>query len=112
MHVSITTNVLARVTAYLVHLHTAETQVVNNAATQPLIWPHTEDVVTAGVKMRLQTGQQTARQQIAITPVAVARLLLPADELLRPAHVQVLTGTQVAHQLRQTVRLHVSVVLG
>lgn len=97
---------------FLVHLHTTETQVVNNAAAQPLIRSHTEDVITAGVKVGLQTGQQTARQQVAVPPVAVSCLLLSANKLLCSAHIQVLTRTEVAHQLRQTICLHVGVILG
>lgn len=93
------------------HLDTAETQVVYNAAAQPLVGPHAEDVVTTCVQMWLQTSQQTAGQQVAITTVAVASFLLSANELLRPAHVQVLTCAEVAHQLRQTIRLQVSVIL-
>lgn len=85
--------------SYLVYLHTAETQVVNNAAAKPLIRSHTKDVITASVKVGLQTGQQTTGQQIAVAPVAVACLLLSTNKLLCPAHIQVLTRTEVAHQL-------------
>lgn len=99
MHISTGVHALVCVFFYLVHLHTTETQVVNNAAAQPLIRSHTEDVITAGVKVGLQTGQQTAGQQVAVAPVAVACLLLSTNKLLRSAHIQVLTCTEVAHQL-------------
>ena len=98
-------------TSYLVYLHTAEPQVVNNTAAQPLIRSHTKDVITASVEVGLQTSQQTAGQQIAVTPVTVACLLLSTNELLRPAHVQVLTCTEVAYKLWQTICLHVGVIL-
>lgn len=94
------------------HLHTAETQVVDDAAAQPLVGSHAEDIVAAGVEVGLQTGQQAAGKQIAVATVAVARFLLPANKLLRSAHIQVLARAEVAHQLRQTIRLHVGVVLG
>lgn len=94
------------------HLHAAQTQEVDDAAAQPLVGSHAEDVVAAGVEVRLQTGQQAAGKQVAVPPVAVACLLLSSDELLSPAHVQVLTCAEVSHQLRKMIRLHVSVVLG
>lgn len=93
------------------HLHTAQTQVVDDAAAQPLIRPDTEDVVAAGVQVRLQAGQQAAREQVAVAAVAVAWPLVAADELLGTAHVQVLAGTQVSHQLHDTLGLRVRVVL-
>lgn len=97
---------------YLLHFYTAETQVVDNAAAKPLIRSHTKDVITASVEVGLQTGQQTTGQQIAVAAMAVACLFLSTNKLLRSAHIQVLARTEVADQLRQTVCLHVSVILG
>lgn len=97
---------------YLVLLHAAQAQVVDDAASQPLVGTHAEDVVAAGVQVRLQPRQQAAGEQVPVAAVAVPRLLLPADELLGPAQVQVLARAQVPHQVRQAVGLHVGVVLG
>lgn len=96
---------------HLVHLHTAQTQVVDNAAAQPLIRPDTEDVIAAGVQVRLQASQQTTREQVAISAMAIACALISTNELFSAAHVQVLASTQVAHQLHDALRLRVRVVL-
>ena len=87
-------------------LAAAQAQVVDDAAAQPLVGPDAQDVVAAGVEVRLESGQQAARQEVAVAAVTVARLLLAPDELLGPTHVQVLARAQVTHQLRQTLRLH------
>lgn len=37
-------------------LHTAKTQVIDDAATKPLIWPDAEDVISTRVQVGLQSG--------------------------------------------------------
>lgn len=84
---------------------------IDDAPPEPLVGPAADNVVPALLQEALEVEQQWPGEQVAEAPVAVPALHLPADELLRAAHVQLQVRAQVRNQGLDAVRLGVRVVL-
>lgn len=69
----------------LVLVNAADANKVDDAATKPLVWPRTQDIIAAAVQVRLKLDEDASRQHIAVAAVAVAGVKVATDELFRPS---------------------------